>query len=106
MAESHGTAMTGTAKTGSAMTGPARERRLPTPRPKATARAAFRRSWRRRSPRQLVSFAIACALLYVIVSKIALPRVRGLLAARQGMIDNDLAEAQAEGRVGRGAEGL
>ncbi len=43
---------------------------------------------------QLVSFAIAFALLYVIVSKIALPRVGGLLAARQGMIDNDLAEAQ------------
>jgi F-type H+-transporting ATPase subunit b len=43
---------------------------------------------------QLVSFAIAFALLYVIVSRIALPRVGGLLAARQGMIDHDLAEAQ------------
>jgi F-type H+-transporting ATPase subunit b len=43
---------------------------------------------------QLVSFAIAFALLYVIVSRIALPRVGGLLAARQGMIENDLAEAQ------------
>lgn len=43
---------------------------------------------------QLVSFAIAFALLYVIVSKIALPRVGALIASRQGMIDNDLAEAQ------------
>jgi F-type H+-transporting ATPase subunit b len=43
---------------------------------------------------QLVWFAIAFALLYVIVSKIALPRVGGLLAARQGVIDNDLAQAQ------------
>jgi F-type H+-transporting ATPase subunit b len=43
---------------------------------------------------QLVSFAIAFVLLYVIVSRIALPRVGGLLAARQGMIENDLAQAQ------------
>ena len=45
-------------------------------------------------PSQLVSFAIAFALLYVIVSKIALPRVGGLIAAREGAIENDLAEAQ------------
>lgn len=43
---------------------------------------------------QLVSFAIAFILLYVIVSKIALPRVGGVLAARQGLVENDLAEAQ------------
>lgn len=43
---------------------------------------------------QLVSFAIAFVLLYVIVSRIALPRVGGLLAERQGKIDDDLAEAQ------------
>jgi F-type H+-transporting ATPase subunit b len=43
---------------------------------------------------QLVSFAIAFVLLYVIVSRIALPRVGGLLADRQNTIDNDLAEAQ------------
>jgi len=43
---------------------------------------------------QLVSFAIAFALLYFIVSKFALPRVGGILAARQGVIENDLAEAQ------------
>ncbi len=43
---------------------------------------------------QLVSFAIAFALLYFIVSKIALPRVGSLLATREGMIENDLAEAQ------------
>lgn len=43
---------------------------------------------------QLVSFFIAFALLYFIVSKIALPRVGKLLGDRQGKIDADLAEAQ------------
>jgi F-type H+-transporting ATPase subunit b len=43
---------------------------------------------------QLVSFAVAFVLLYVIVSKIALPRVGGLIEARQGKIDGDLAEAE------------
>ena len=43
---------------------------------------------------QLVSFAIAFALLYVIVSKFALPRVGGIIAARIGTIEGDLAEAQ------------
>ena len=45
-------------------------------------------------PSQLVSFAIAFALLYVIVSKFALPRVGSVIAAREGTIENDLAEAQ------------
>lgn len=43
---------------------------------------------------QLVSFAIAFILLYVIVSKFALPRVGGIIATRQGTIDGDLAEAE------------
>ncbi|EKS34275.1 MAG: F0F1 ATP synthase subunit B' [Bradyrhizobiaceae bacterium] len=43
---------------------------------------------------QLVSFAIAFALLYFIVSKFALPRVGGIIANREGVIENDLAEAQ------------
>ena len=43
---------------------------------------------------QLVSFAIAFALLYFIVSKFALPRVGGVIANREGIIENDLAEAQ------------
>lgn len=42
---------------------------------------------------QLVSFAIAFVLLYVIVSRFALPRVGGILAARQSVIDKDLDEA-------------
>ena len=43
---------------------------------------------------QLVSLAIAFVALYLIVSKIALPRVGGLIDARQKAIEGDLAEAQ------------
>jgi F-type H+-transporting ATPase subunit b len=43
---------------------------------------------------QLVSLAIAFVALYLIVSRIALPRVGGLLDKRQKAIEGDLAEAQ------------
>jgi F-type H+-transporting ATPase subunit b len=43
---------------------------------------------------QLVSLVIAFVALYLIVSKIALPRVGGMIDARQNKIDGDLAEAQ------------
>jgi F-type H+-transporting ATPase subunit b len=43
---------------------------------------------------QLVSLAIAFVALYLIVSRIALPRVGSLLDARQDKIETDLAEAQ------------
>ena len=43
---------------------------------------------------QLVSLLIAFVALYLIVSKIALPRVGGVLDARQNAIDGDLTEAQ------------
>jgi F-type H+-transporting ATPase subunit b len=43
---------------------------------------------------QLVSLLIAFVALYLIVSKIALPRVGGLLDARQKAIEGDLSEAQ------------
>jgi len=43
---------------------------------------------------QLVSLAIAFVALYLIVSKFALPRVGGVIDARQNAIDGDLAEAQ------------
>jgi F-type H+-transporting ATPase subunit b len=46
-------------------------------------------------PSQLVSFAVAFVVLYVIVSRAALPRMRTVLAARQGQIDGDLGEAQS-----------
>jgi F-type H+-transporting ATPase subunit b len=43
---------------------------------------------------QLVSLVIAFVALYLIVSRIALPRVGGLIDARQAAIDGDLAGAQ------------
>ncbi len=43
---------------------------------------------------QLMSLLIAFVALYLIVSRIALPRVGGLLDARQNAIEGDLAEAQ------------
>jgi F-type H+-transporting ATPase subunit b len=43
---------------------------------------------------QLVSLLIAFVALYLIVSKIALPRVGSLLDQRQNAIEGDLAEAQ------------
>jgi F-type H+-transporting ATPase subunit b len=43
---------------------------------------------------QLVSLLIAFVALYLIVSRIALPRVGGLLDARQNKIEGDLAAAQ------------
>lgn len=43
---------------------------------------------------QLVSLAIAFVALYVIVSRIALPRVGGVIDARQNKIEGDLAQAQ------------
>ena len=43
---------------------------------------------------QLVSLAIAFVALYLIVSRIALPRVGGVIDARQDAIEGDLAAAQ------------
>ncbi|MGA9090155.1 MAG: F0F1 ATP synthase subunit B' [Bradyrhizobium sp.] len=43
---------------------------------------------------QLVSLAIAFVALYLIVSRIALPRVGSLLDERQNKIEGDLADAQ------------
>ena len=43
---------------------------------------------------QLVSLVIAFVALYLIVSRIALPRVGSLLDERQSKIEGDLAEAQ------------
>src|SRR6201989_790250 len=43
---------------------------------------------------QLVSLVIAFVALYLIVSRIALPRVGAVIDARQNKIEGDLAEAQ------------
>jgi F-type H+-transporting ATPase subunit b len=43
---------------------------------------------------QLVSLVIAFVALYIIVSRIALPRVAAVIDARQSRIEGDLAEAQ------------
>jgi F-type H+-transporting ATPase subunit b len=45
-------------------------------------------------PSQLVSLAIAFVALYLIVSRIALPRVGSVIDARQNAIESDLTEAQ------------
>jgi len=45
-------------------------------------------------PSQLVSLLIAFVVLYVIVSRFALPKVGGVIDARQKVIDGDLAEAR------------
>jgi len=43
---------------------------------------------------QLVSLVIAFVALYIIVSRFALPKVGGVIEARQNAIDADLAQAQ------------
>src|SRR5579871_789007 len=43
---------------------------------------------------QLVSLVIAFVALYIIVSRIALPRVGAVIDARQNKIEGDLADAQ------------
>ena len=43
---------------------------------------------------QLVSLAIAFVALYIIVSRFALPKVGGVIEARQSAIEGDLAQAQ------------
>ena len=63
------------------------------PKPKA-ATEGFLRSILSTFASQLVSLVIAFVALYVIVSRIALPRVGGVIDARQNKIEGDLAEAQ------------
>jgi len=45
-------------------------------------------------PSQLVSLVIAFVALYIIVSRFAVPRVSGIIEARQNAIEGNLSEAQ------------
>src|SRR6201993_2463800 len=45
-------------------------------------------------PSQLVWLAISFLLLYVLMSRIALPRIGGIMAARSRVISDDLAAAE------------
>lgn len=45
-------------------------------------------------PSQLVSLVVLFVALYIIVSRVALPRVGAVIDARQNKIEGDLAEAQ------------
>ncbi|MGA6930670.1 MAG: F0F1 ATP synthase subunit B', partial [Pseudolabrys sp.] len=44
---------------------------------------------------QLVWLVITFVLLYVVLAKVALPRVGGIIAERQKRIDDDLAQANS-----------
>ena len=66
----------------------------PTPKPMAATAEHFLRSIRSTFASQLVSLAIAFVALYLIVSRIALPRVGSVIDARQNAIEGDLADAQ------------
>jgi F-type H+-transporting ATPase subunit b len=45
-------------------------------------------------PSQLFWFAITFIALYVLMSRIALPRISGIIAEREGKVSADLSEAQ------------
>lgn len=45
-------------------------------------------------PNQIFWLAVALVLIYLILSRIALPRIDGIMADRQGTITNDIAAAE------------
>src|ERR1700730_5773744 len=68
--------------------------RPPTPRQRAATRPPSPPFQKDTFASQLVSLLIAFVALYLIVSRVALPRVGGLLDERQKAIEGDLTEAQ------------
>ncbi|MEX0286320.1 MAG: F0F1 ATP synthase subunit B' [Paracoccaceae bacterium] len=45
-------------------------------------------------PNQIFWLVVTLVVIYLILSRVALPRIAGILAERQGTITNDLAEAE------------
>ena len=65
-----------------------------TPRPTAVTRRRISAVRVDHFASQLVSLLIAFVALYIIVSRFALPRVGGVIEARQNAIEGDLGQAQ------------
>ena len=56
---------------------------------------------------QIFWLVLALVAIYLILSRVALPRIEAVLAERQGTITNDIAAARrSEGKSVRGRSGL
>jgi F-type H+-transporting ATPase subunit b len=62
--------------------------------PSGGHKAAFPPFERESFASQLVWFAICFIVLYLLMSRLALPRIGGILAERRGRIEEDLRAAQ------------
>jgi F-type H+-transporting ATPase subunit b len=62
--------------------------------PSAGHKAPFPPFMKETFPSQLIWLAITFVALYVVMARVALPRIGAILAARQGRIADDMGEAQ------------